>query len=268
MKTKIACCQMQSGLGTKAENIAKMKGMLADVMASDKPDLVVFPELASTGYECSEMYGELAEEYEGSETVAIFAEEAKKYGVHIVFGMVEKDGDDVYNTAVIIDDNGTPLGKYQKIHLVDGEETKYFKKGTEYPVFDTKIGKIGMMICWDMAYPEAARCLALGGAEIIVIPSAWETEPYYGDWDLFNQARSLDNICYTASCNHVGLDRELDFIGRSMICGPVGRTIVQAGTEDEIIVAEVDLGVLPELREGYYVLLNDRNPSTYGALVK
>lgn len=272
MKTKIACCQMQSGLGTKDENIAKMLAKIEEVTSKEKIDLVIFPELATTGYECSDIYGELAEHFPDGPTFKIFQEAAKKHDIHLIYGYVEnaeKDGKPVlFNSAVLIDNKGEILGQYRKTHLVDGEETKYFEKGTEYNVFDTSIGKIGIMICWDTAYPEVARSLALKGAEIIAVPAAWETEPNEGDWELVNAARSFDNIVYVASCNHVGTDRELYFFGRSKISGPVGRPIVSASDGEETIVAEVDLSVLPELREGYYVLLKDRNPKTYGALVE
>jgi predicted amidohydrolase len=249
-----------------------MISMIEKVTAEKQIDLIIFPELATTGYEVSERYGELAEPFPEGETIRIFQEQAKKFGVHIIFGFVEcaeKDGEPVlYNTAALINDQGEAVGKYRKSHLVDGEETKYFAKGTEYNVFDTSIGKIGIMICWDTAYPEVARILALKGAEIIAVPAAWETEPNEGDWELVNAARSFDNVLYLASCNHVGTDRELYFFGRSKISGPLGRPIAEAGDQEEIITATVDLSVLPELREGYYVLLKDRNPATYEEIIK
>ncbi len=267
---KIACCQMQSGLGTKQENLEKMVAMLENAVSDKDVDLVIFPELAVTGYECSELYEELSEPFPGGESIKAISEQAKKHKVHIVFGFVEKAEKDgkpvVYNSAALIDDQGTPLGCYRKSHLVDGAETKYFEKGTEYKVFDTSIGKIGLLICWDMAYPEVARILALKGAEIIAAPAAWETEPNEGDWEIVNTARSFDNVLYLASCNHVGTDRELSFFGRSKISGPLGRPLAEAGDGEEIITATVDLSVLPELREGYYVLLKDRNPKTYGEI--
>ncbi len=267
----IACCQMQSALGNKQENIEKMISLLEDSVSKFNPDLVIFPELAVTGYECSELYEELSEPFPEGESIGIFCEQAKKHGVHIVFGFVEKAEKEgrqvVYNAAALISDQGEPIGCYRKSHLVDGEETKYFEKGTEYNVYDTSIGKIGMMICWDMAYPEVARILALKGAEIIAVPAAWETEPNEGDWEIVNTARSFDNVLYLASCNHVGTDRELYFFGRSKISGPLGRPLAAAGDSEEIISASVDLTALPELREGYYVLLKDRNPKTYEQLL-
>lgn len=270
-EVRIACCQMQSGLGTKEANITKMIAMLNEIVSKGDVDLVIFPELAVTGYECSDLYESLAEGFPEGDSIKRFCEQARKHGIHIVFGFIEKaekDGRPVlYNSAAMIDDRGNALGCYRKSHLVDGEETKYFEKGTEYKVFDTSIGKIGIVICWDMAYPEPARILALKGAEIIAAPAAWETEPNEGDWEIVNAARSFDNVLYLATCNHVGTDRELSFFGRSKISGPLGRPIVEAGDGEEIISASVDLSVLPELREGYYVLLKDRNPKTYEQII-
>lgn len=272
MQTKVACVQMQSMLGDKEANLKKMIEKLEKVMEDKEVQLIVFPELALTGYECSELYEDVAETYPDGKSIKVMCDYAEKYNVHVIFGFVEsaqKDGKPVlYNSAALIDNKGNPLGCYRKTHLVEGEETRYFEKGTEYKVFDTSIGKIGIMICWDTAYPEVARILSLKGAEIIAVPAAWETEPNEGDWELVNAARSFDNVVYLASCNHVGTDRELSFFGRSKISGPLGRPIVSAGADEEIISAVVDISVLPELREGYYVLLKDRNPGTYEELTK
>lgn len=275
MKTKIACVQIKSELGDKTANLKKMVSKLEKICGDNddkcsKVDLVVFPELAVTGYECSELYAEVAEELPGGDSVKVMAEAAKRFNVYIVYGLVEKamsEGKPVlYNTVVLIDRSGVVVGKYRKSHLVEGPETESFKKGTEYPVFETEIGKIGMMICWDTAYPEVARILALKGAEIIVVPAAWEA-PYDEDWDIVQCARSFDNVVYVAACNHVGTDKDLTFFGKSKIVGPTGRTIVEAGNDEEIITAEVDLDRISELREGFYVLLKDRNPETYGEIL-
>ena len=271
MKTKIACVQMQSALGDKEQNLKKMIGRVEEIAGDKDVSLIIFPELAVTGYECSESYWELAEEFPAGQSIRRMSEAAAKNNVFIVFGFIEraiKDGREVlYNSAALIDRNGKPLGRYRKSHLVEGPETQHFEKGTEYEVFDTEIGKIGIMICWDTAYPEVARILALKGAEIIAAPAAWEA-PFDEDWDIVQCARSFDNVLYVASCNHVGTDRKLTFFGKSKIVGPVGRTIVEAGAGEEVIKAEADLGVLPELREGFYVLLKDRNPNTYDEIVK
>lgn len=272
MKIKIACVQMKSELGEKEKNIVKIIGYIKAVKKENSNiDLIVFPELATTGYECSELYEEMSEIYPVGYSFERLAEAAKEQNVHIVFGFVEKaikEGKNVlYNSAALISNKGVAIGCYQKSHLVEGGETEYFEKGKSYNVFDTEIGKIGIMICWDTAYPEVARILALKGAELIVVPAAWE-EPKGGDWDIVQSARSFDNVLYIAACNHVGQDRELSFFGKSKIVGPIGRTIVEADDQERVIVGTIDYALLPELREGYYVLLKDRNPDTYGEILK
>ena len=270
MKTRIACCQMDSGFGSKTKNIENMIRMIEKATADRDVDLVVLPEIVNTGYKDMDALPELAEDFPSGETAQIMMEQAKKHNVHIAYGYVEKnpDGPKPFNAAGLIDNNGNALGRYRKVHLVDEIETPFFEKGWEYPVFDTAIGKIGLMICWDTAYPEVARILALKGAEIIAVPTAWETEPTTGDWTLVNSARSFDNIVYLASANRIGQDFYAPFIGQSMITGPVGKQIVKAGDGEEVIKGEVDLSLIPELRNGYYVLLRDRNPSTYGEIIK
>lgn len=270
MNVKVACVQMKSKLGDKKHNLKKMVEKIEMTLAEERVDLFVFSELVTTGYECSDLYESLAEQYPSGESIKAMSEIAKKKRVHIVFGFIEKEVKDgskkLYNSAALINDQGVPLGRHRKSHLVEGEETQYFKKGTQYDVYDTKIGKIGLMICWDSAFPEVARILALKGAEIIAVPAAWE-EPNGGDWDIVFSARSFDNVVYIAVTNHVGKDRTLSFFGKSKIVGPIGRSVIEAEDKEEVIVGSVDLGMLPTLRNGYYVLLKDRNPETYGELV-
>ena len=270
MKTRIACCQMDSGFGSKEKNVEKMVEMIERAAADRDVDLVVLPEMVNVGFKELDQLPMLAESFPDGYTAKAMIAQAKKHGIHIVYGYLEEnpDGGKPFNAAGLIDDKGTPLGRYRKSHLVDEIETPFIEKGTEYPVFDTSIGKIGIMICWDTAYPEVARILALKGAEIIAVPTAWETEATEGDWTLVNSARSFDNIVYLASANRIGQDIYEPFIGQSMITGPNGRQIIKAGDGEEVIKAEVDLSLIPELRNGYYVLLRDRNPATYDELVK
>ncbi|MGI6045531.1 MAG: carbon-nitrogen hydrolase family protein [Eggerthellaceae bacterium] len=270
MQVTIACVQIDCSLGDKESNIQKMISWMEKVTHDAAIDLIVFPELAVTGYECGELYPQLAETFPDGESIKRLAKAAAQFGVHLVFGFVEKakkDGKDVcYNAAALIDDEGKPIGCYRKSHLVEGVDTDFLEKGTDYPVFDTKLGKIGIMICWDTAYPEVARILALHGAEIIIVPAAWEA-PQDGDWDIVMSARSFDNVVYLASCNQVGTDKTLTYFGKSKIVGPLGRTIVQAKDRECAIQATVNTDELPDLRNGYYVLLRDRNPETYHSLI-
>lgn len=268
MKAKIACVQFDAELMNKEKNLQAMEDWV-EKAAKENADLVIFPELALTGYECEDGYFAMAEEFPNGVSLKRMAECAKKNNIYVIFGFVEKAidqlEDGIYNSVALIGSNGEIKGKYRKVHLVEGVETKWFKRGKEYNVFDTPFGKLGMMICWDTAFPEVARSLALKGAEIIAVPSAWEA-PCDGDWDIVQSARSFDNVLYIAACNRVGTDTNLTFFGKSKLVGPIGRTIVAAKDQEEMIVSELDLSVLPELRNGYYVLLKDRQPETYSAI--
>jgi len=261
MKTTVdvACGQIRSVLNDKKANIAKMQDYVRRIKTEyPKTELIVFPELALTGYECDKQEMEqLAEPFEGSESILEMGKCAKEFGTHLIFGFPERgEQDEIYNSAVLIDDSGTPLGAYQKIQLVE-EEKEIFTGGNTLPVFDTSIGKIAIMICWDAAFPEIARLLALKGADMIAMPAAWEV-PNHKDWDLVNKARAFDNVIYILSCNQVGKERTLDFFGRGRIVSPLGDYLTNAVDNEECIIAgTIDLATMKDLREGYYAQFVD-----------
>jgi predicted amidohydrolase len=158
------------------KNLEKMCVLIEQTM-SEKPqtDLIVFPELITTGYECGKDFQELAETVPDGMSMKIIGALAKEYKVHIVYGFPEKDADHddvLYNSAVLIDDAGEVKGIYRKVHLF-AKEKDYFKAGNAFPVFTTAVGKLGIMICWDAAFPEVARSLALKGADLLVVPTNW-----------------------------------------------------------------------------------------------
>jgi len=267
MKTTInvACAQISATLNDKEANMTKMQKYMKDVKEKfPKTELIIFPELALTGYECNRAEAEqMAESYEESESIRKMGQCAKDLGVYVVFGFAEKGEDGhIYNSAVLVDDNGDPLGVCRKIHLVE-EEKEIFSAGDVPTVFDTGIGKIGIMICWDTAFPETARMLTLKGADMIAVLAAWEA-PHQRDWDLVNKARAFDNVLYIAGCNQVGGERTLSFFGRSRIVSPIGDELVQVVENEECIVAaELDLIAMQEMRAGYYAQLKDRRPDVY-----
>lgn len=188
----------------------------------------------------------------------------------MAFGFIEQDteSDNVYNSAVLINRNGKVLGQYRKMHLVEEEKPFVDPGNSDYPVFDTEIGKIGIIICWDSAFPETARTLALKGADYILIPAAWES-PMQKDWDLVQKARAFDNVIFTACCNQVGGEEILDFFGKSKIFGPTGEILSdEIENEEAIVSAKFNMDDKIALREGYYALLRDRRPETYTALTQ
>lgn len=263
---RIACAQIHSVTYDVAANIDKMKRFI-DKTKEVYPDtdIIVFPEYATTGCENTpKQIGEIAEPQDGP-TIKELASYGKEKNVFLLFGFIERDqeSDIIYNSIALTDNKGNILEKYRKMHLVEEEKVLVAEGNSDYPVIDTEIGKIGMMICWDSAFVETARILTLKGADYILVPSAWEV-PMQKDWDLVMKARAFDNVTYIACCNQVGHDDILTFFGKSMIVGPTGQVMSNVvENEEAIISAKFDYTDKNSLREGYYALLKDRRPETY-----
>lgn len=279
MKVNVACVQMEPELRAVDNNINKMVLFIERVM-KEKPEteLIVFPELITSGYECGKDFQMLAETVSDGRSMKIIGELAEKYNIHIIYGFPERDPDmrDVlYNSAVLIGNNGNVLGTYRKVHLFASEK-EFFRPGCSYPLFDTEIGRIGIMICWDTAFPEVARTYALKGADLIAVSTNWE-KPYLtevvtknqDDWDLVTRARAFDNCIYLIAANRIGFDETLGFFGRSKIIGPTGEPIRELNEEIEgIISAELDYSIPIKLRYEYYTFFKDRRPDTFSELVR
>jgi predicted amidohydrolase len=269
MHVNVACVQFHPVLGQLDLNLAKIQANVQQVMAEQPlTSLIVFPELATSGYECAERFHDLAQVAGRGHLFDFMGQLAKKHGIYLVFGFPERQAGTssvLYNAAALMGKRGELIGVYRKVHLFDTEK-KYFKAGDDYPVFDTDIGRLGIMICWDTAFPEVARTYALKGCELVIIPTNWE-KPYQDDWDLITRARAFDNVIYIASANRVGPDLTLDWFGRSNIIDPLGKPIAQLDEEVEgYIAATLDFDRLRQLRESYYTFFKDRRPDTYGAV--
>jgi predicted amidohydrolase len=272
MGVHVACVQMKPELGQYQINLSKMEAFVHQVMA-EKPgtQLIVFPELITTGYECTkEQFDSMAEMLPSGNSMIVMGKLAKKYGVHLIYGFAERDPnltDVLYNSSTMIDDQGIVLGRYRKVHPFDTEK-QWCRPGCDYPLYDTKLGKIGVMICWDTGFPEVARSYALQGADLLVVCTNWE-KPYSDDWDLITKARAFDNTLHLIAANRIGDDLELGFFGHSKIIDPVGREIAALDEEIEgYIAAELDLTVTHKERQRYYTFFKDRRPDTYEELVR
>ena len=270
MVCNVVCIQTYPFLCDKAKNINKMIELLEKAV-NEKPDtqLVVFPELATTGYECGEKFNELAEVIDDkSETVQAFSKVALKHNIHIVLGMAERDANDpeiLYNSQLFISNKGEIIGTYRKIHLFDTEKD-WFTAGTEYKVFDTEIGRIGLFICYDASFPEVSRILAIKGAELLVHSTNWN-KPDDFDMDMYVSVRALENTVYIACCNRIGKDKSLDFFGHTRILDPTGRIISEIKGEVEgYTYASLDYGRINKLKENGYTMLSERRPELYKSL--
>lgn len=285
MSIRVSCVQMWPKLGDKEHNLQKMESF-AEKTIKEYPDtdLIIFPELCTSGYEGTpEQFQEMAETLDDGESIRRMGKFAADHKVHIIYGLPERDpllGDVLYNAAVLIDSSGRALGTYRKVHPF-ADEKVWCRAGCDYPVFDTEIGKIGIMICWDTAFPEVARSYALKGAELLVVSTNWE-DPYEEewdhskinsheqDWDLMTSARAFDNTLHLAAANRIGDDgKTLSFFGRSKILSPTGREIAALNERSEgVISAEIDLSETVRKRNLYYTFFRDRRPDTYGEITR
>lgn len=266
---KIGLVQMRVALHDVERNIEISKGYLKEAYDSEM-DIVAFPELFLTGRGIFSYGDKFVDTIPGkfTDTFSKFAEE---YGVHIVMGsIIEKSGDVYYNTSVLIDDKGKIIGKYLK-NKPWVTELKYSKPGTERPVFNTKYGKIGIMICNDLSFPEVSRDLALKGADIIFVPTAWAHEDRFGllkssdnipsvsyEDKIINSlvtARASENNTAIAFVNFVGEQtiKGVKYVGagQTQIALPIYGAVYHMGNEEGLLKGEVDLNIMKVAEEAY-----------------
>ena len=255
-----------------ADRAANREAGLAAVRAAaaDGARLVCFAELGFEPFYPQQHATDgtlaLAEPIPGDTTRA-FAALAAELEVVIVLNLFEADGDRTYDTSPVIDADGSLLGSTRMLHITDYpgfHERGYYAPGDHgAPVFDTACGKIGVAICYDRHYPEYMRALALGGAELVVIPQAGAVGEWPGGmFEAEMQVASFQNGYFTALCNRVGADGSMVFAGESFVCNPAGAVIARAGTEPRTLLCEIDLGEVEE-SNARQLFLRDRRPQLY-----
>ncbi len=273
-----------------AENRKKTLA-LAEKAAKRGAQIICTQELFASQYFCQSEDHEnfkLAETIPGPSTAA-FQKLAKRYKVVIVASLFEKRASGLYhNTAVIIDADGSLLGVYRKMHIPDDPlfyEKFYFTPGdTGFRAWDTKYGKIGVLVCWDQWYPEGARLTAMQGAEILFYPTAIGWHPaekaeyganQHGAWETIQRSHAVANGCYVASINRIGHEvlkgvggAGLEFWGQSFVAGTSGQILAKASTDkEEILLVPVELGKVDTTRT-HWPFLRDRRIDAYGELTK
>ena len=253
---KAASLQFDIKLGDVDSNLSYV---LSEIKRLSRKDvqLIVLPEMWSTGYAWRKL-GKLSER-----TPEILEElkKASKKGTVIIGSMPEKDGGDIYNTAYVID-SGKLIGKYRKIHLFTPMKEDYFLKAGNKPLLcNTSFGKIGVLICYDVRFPELARRLMLEGAEILVIQAEWP-HPRLDHWRTILKARAIENQLFVIAANRCGKQGMVRFCGNSMIVNPWGEVISEASEKGETITAEIDLSLVERYRNEMPAL-RDRRPRVY-----
>jgi len=269
-KIKLALAQISTKRENKKENLQKIEKFT--IKAKEQAaDLVIFPELSLTGYVVRDQIYELAETIPGPSTKRIEAL-ATKTGMHIIFGMPElseKTKATIFNTAVFVGPKGV-IGKYRKMYLPTHsvfEEKRYFRPGYQTAAFDTKLGKIGLCICYDLFFPEVCRLTRLKGAELIVAISASPAvrRSYF---EILTAARALENTVFLAYVNLVGVEDGLQFWGGSRLVSPTGDVLAKAKNDEEAFVTcEVDYSDIRPV-ETFIPTLRDLRPELFDELKK
>lgn len=271
----VAVAQMEPKLGNMEDNLSTMSELIREIASKQRVDLIVFPELITSGFELGVRFTDMAQRIPGP-SVNLIAQRANEYGVYVAFGMATKEKVEsvLYNSAVLVGPDGELVEHYNKIHL-RGEERMAFREGYKMPTVETEIGTIGMMVGYDLAYPEVARSLALGGANILLAMANWEAANI-DEWKTYVRARAYENSVYVAAANRVGEDVTLTFGGDSMVVGPRGQ--IYASLVDEVdedtgapksgyAVAKLDLDKVRKYREEFQ-FMQTRQPRSYRAVVK
>ncbi len=242
--------------------------------------VMCFQELFYGPYFCQvqeKKWFDITEPIPDGPTTRLMQDLARETKMVLVVPMYEQEAPGIYyNTAAVIDADGTYLGKYRKTHIpqVDGFwEKYYFRPGNlGFPVFDTAVGKVGVYICYDRHFPEGARALGLNGAELVFIPSATSRGLSQHLWRIEQTSHAIANGYFVGTINRVGIEAELgpdDFYGQSYFCTPRGEFVGDVGDayKEELLVRDLDLDLIKEVRDTWQ-FYRDRRPDMYGPLTE
>lgn len=280
-KVKVAATQMSCSWN--GEEVLDKAEKLVRKTAAEGANIILLQELFETPYFCQKQkfeYFDLAKPLSENAAVKRFTEVAKELQVVLPISFYEKAGNTAFNTIAIIDADGTILGTYRKTHIPDGlpyAEKFYFTPGdTGFKVWKTKYADIGVGICWDQWFPEAARSMALLGAELLFYPTAIGSEPTLNvdsksHWQHAMQGHAAANIMPVIASNRIGTETDdessMTFYGSSFIADQTGTIVEEADRETEsVLVHEFDLDAIAQMRREWGVF-RDRRPEMYGTLM-
>lgn len=270
-KIKTAGIQLAS-VADREKNISKA-GMLIELAATEGAKIISLPQLFAAPWfpaSIDQKNFSFAEKEDGP-TAGFLKDEAARHGAVLIGSIFEEDNGRYYNTALVFGPDGL-IGKYRKVHVPQiplWEERAYFSPGDlGFPVFATPFGKVGVLLCWDIFFPEGFRILALKGADIVFAPTASAFEHSHRKWERAISAAAHANGIFIFRVNRVGKEDKQEFYGRSFCVGPDGEMIDKpSGSSEGIIVAEIDLGEVSDVRSDW-VFLKDRRPEEYSMIAE
>ncbi len=263
MRKKIAVIQMDLAFGQPEQNMTKVKQQITHLMSgqADQPDIIVLPELWTTGYDLSRL-DEIADP-DGTQTQAVISALAQQFHVNIVAGSIaQKTERGIFNTLTVFNRSGEKVGEYSKLHLIRlMEEEKYLTPGNQMGLFSLDEIPCAGLICYDIRFPEWVRKHVLEGAQILFVPAEWPLVrlPH---WRSLLIARAIENQCYVVACNRVGQDPNNEFAGHSMIIDPWGEVLAEADQSERTLLAEIDTDLVFQVRQKIPIF-EDRRPEFY-----
>lgn len=263
----VAVVQMEPELGKMEANVGKMADFVAKIATEQPVDIIVFPELSVTGYEGGQRFAQMSQRVPGAVT-NILGQHATEFGVYIMMGMAVKEKVEtvLYNSAVLIGPDGGVAHEYRKVHL-QAEERLVFRPGYRITPEETEVGIVGSMLGWDLTFPEVARTLVLDGAEIILLPAAWQAKEA-DMWRTLLVARAYENDVFIAAANRIGEEPSYTFAGQSAILSPSGEVLAALEEPEEgYVVVRLDLDDIRHRREETQIMLA-RQPGSYRPIVK
>jgi N-carbamoylputrescine amidase len=280
MSRRITAAVVQCALGgSREENVARIAELVSEA-AGRGATIVLPPELFEGPYFCKvedEHWFAEARPFEGNATIARFSKLAAKIGAALPISFFEKDGPHYYNSLAMIDADGRVLGVYRKSHIPDGpgyEEKFYFRPGdTGFAVWPTQSAPIGTGVCWDQWFPECARAMMLGGAELLLYPTAIGSEPHDPDldtrkpWQRAMIGHAVSNVVPVAAANRIGNEDGQVFYGHSFLADHRGEIVAELDSQTEgVAIATFDLDDIARARAAFG-FFRDRRSDLYGALV-
>jgi predicted amidohydrolase len=274
MTIRVAACQIDPQLGEVDRNLERIERAVADA-AAQGPKLIVLPEAATTGY----VFESLDEALTVAHRASAVADDrlaalAAEHGVALIVGTLEAEGSEVFNTALIYAEDGRRY-RYRKVHLPFLGVDRFATPGPDAPaVYDLAGMRVGVLVCYDLRFPEAARICALEGADLIALPTNWPEGVQFHP-GIFAPSRAAENHVYLLACDRVGEERGTTFIGRSILLDTNGKELARASdTEEETIVGEVDWELARQTHhrripgEHEWDTIGDRRPGLYGRILE
>lgn len=252
---RITSIQLEIKDRGKEETVEHVLDLLERARGSD---LVLLPELWPSGFFSFDRYRAESEPL-GGPTIKRLGEKARELGAHVLAGsFVEADGERLFNTSVLLDDQGQIAARYRKMHLFgyESEEARLLTRGDEVVVVPTPWGRAGLSICYDLRFPELYRKMVDQGAEVLLLVAAWPAARREA-WTVLSRARAIENQAFLFSCNGAGVNQGVSIAGHSLLLDPTGQVLAEGGDGEELLACEVDPNLVRNLR-GDFPALRDR----------